>query len=65
YKGRMGIYELMLVSDEIRQLIQTRARVANIVPVAQQEGMTTLVQDGVHKVLDGWTDLAQVRAVAN
>jgi type II secretory ATPase GspE/PulE/Tfp pilus assembly ATPase PilB-like protein len=65
YKGRMGIHEMLVTTEEIKQLIQTRARVADIVPVAQQEGMTTLVQDGVHKVLDGWTDLAQVRAVAN
>jgi type II secretory ATPase GspE/PulE/Tfp pilus assembly ATPase PilB-like protein len=65
YKGRMGIHELLLNSEQVKQLIQTRARVTDIVQTARQEGMTTLVQDGILKVLDGWTDIAQVRAVAN
>ena len=62
YKGRIGIHELLLSSEQIKQLIQSRARITDIVQTARQEGMTTLVQDGILKVLDGWTDLAQVRA---
>jgi type II secretory ATPase GspE/PulE/Tfp pilus assembly ATPase PilB-like protein len=54
----------LLSSGNIKQLIQSRARVDEIVQAARQEGMTTLVQDGILKVLDGWTDIAQVRAVA-
>jgi type II secretory ATPase GspE/PulE/Tfp pilus assembly ATPase PilB-like protein/GAF domain-containing protein len=65
YKGRIGIHELLLSSGNIKQLIQSRARVDEIVQAARQEGMTTLVQDGILKVLDGWTDIAQVRAVAS
>jgi type II secretory ATPase GspE/PulE/Tfp pilus assembly ATPase PilB-like protein len=64
YKGRMGIHELLLNSEQVKQLIQTRARVTDIVQTARQEGMTTLVQDGILKVLDGWTDIAQVQSVA-
>jgi type II secretory ATPase GspE/PulE/Tfp pilus assembly ATPase PilB-like protein len=65
YKGRMGIHELLVNSDEVRRLIQTRARVTEIVQAAQHDGMTTLVQDGVLKALRGATDLAQVKAVAS
>jgi type II secretory ATPase GspE/PulE/Tfp pilus assembly ATPase PilB-like protein len=64
YKGRVAIHELLINSETVKQLIQARARVVNIVQVAQQEGMIKLVQDGVFKVLDGWTDIAQIRAVA-
>lgn len=65
YKGRVGIHELLVNNDETRKLIQTRARVTEIVEAAQRDGMTTLVQDGVLKALRGVTDLAQVKAVAS
>lgn len=64
YKGRMGLHELLVGSEEMRELIQNRARVPELLACAQREGMTTLVQDGILKVLEGWTDFAQVRAVA-
>ncbi len=48
----------------MKKLIQSKARVAEMVKVAKDEGMTTLVQDGVLKSLDGLTDLKQVKAVA-
>jgi type II secretory ATPase GspE/PulE/Tfp pilus assembly ATPase PilB-like protein len=48
----------------MKKLIQSRARGAEMRKVARDEGMTTLVQDGVLKVLDGLTDLKQVKAVA-
>jgi type II secretory ATPase GspE/PulE/Tfp pilus assembly ATPase PilB-like protein len=65
YKGRFGLYELLLITDEIRKLIYTRSTVAELFKVARTQGMTTLVQDGILKVLQGWTDYAQVRAVAS
>jgi type II secretory ATPase GspE/PulE/Tfp pilus assembly ATPase PilB-like protein len=65
YKGRIGIHELLVNNDEVRRLIQTRARVTDIVQAARLDGMTTLVQDGVQKALRGLTDLAQVKAVAS
>jgi type II secretory ATPase GspE/PulE/Tfp pilus assembly ATPase PilB-like protein len=64
YRGRAAIHELMVASDEIKQLIQARARVPELLAQACKDGMTTLVQDGVLKVLGGMTDYGQVRAVA-
>ena len=48
----------------MKKMIQAKARVAEMVPVAKAEGMTTLVQDGILKSLDGVTDFLQVKAVA-
>jgi type II secretory ATPase GspE/PulE/Tfp pilus assembly ATPase PilB-like protein len=64
YKGRFGLHELLLVSDEIKKLINTRATVSEMFKVARAQEMTTLVQDGILKVLQGWTDYAQIRAAA-
>jgi type II secretory ATPase GspE/PulE/Tfp pilus assembly ATPase PilB-like protein len=64
YRGRAGIHELLVATDAMKKLIQTKARVIEMVKVAKDEGMTTLVQDGILKVLDGLTDLKQVKAVA-
>ncbi len=63
YKGRVGLHELMLGSDEVKRLIQERARVAQLLETALGEGMRTLRQDGIEKVLSGVTDLKQVRKV--
>ena len=64
YKGRIGLHELLLISDEIKKLIHTRGTVTDLFKVARAQEMTTLVQDGVLKVLQGWTDYAQVKAAA-
>ena len=64
YRGRLGIHELLIATDEMKRLIQTKARVAEMVVQAKAEGMTTLVQDGVLKALGGLTDFRQVKAVA-
>jgi len=64
YRGRVGIHELLIATDEIKRLIQTKARVAEMLEQAKAEGMTTLVQDGVLKSLAGLTDFRQVKAVA-
>jgi len=64
YRGRLGIHELLLATDEMKRLIQTKARVAEMLERAKVEGMTTLVQDGVLKSLQGLTDFRQVKAVA-
>jgi type II secretory ATPase GspE/PulE/Tfp pilus assembly ATPase PilB-like protein len=63
YRGRSGIHELLAVSDPIRDLIQSRARVDDIRAKAVTDGMTTLMQDGIRKVFLGQMDLAQVRRV--
>jgi type II secretory ATPase GspE/PulE/Tfp pilus assembly ATPase PilB-like protein len=64
YQGRSAIHEVLVATDAMKKLIQSKARVAEMVKVAKDEGMTTLVQDGVLKSLDGLTDLKQVKAVA-
>jgi type II secretory ATPase GspE/PulE/Tfp pilus assembly ATPase PilB-like protein len=63
YKGRVGLHELLIASDRIKKLIQEHARVAEILGVSLEEGMRTLRMDGVEKVLQGITDMPQVRAV--
>jgi type II secretory ATPase GspE/PulE/Tfp pilus assembly ATPase PilB-like protein len=64
YRGRIAIHELLPATDPMKKLIQSKARVAEMVKLAKDEGMTTLVQDGILKALDGLTDLKQVKAVA-
>src|SRR5690606_37044046 len=63
YKGRVGLHELLLGSDPIKKHIQERARVAEMIGTALEDGMRTLKQDGIEKVLQGITDIKQVRAV--
>jgi type II secretory ATPase GspE/PulE/Tfp pilus assembly ATPase PilB-like protein len=63
-KGRVALHELLCGSDELRNLIQNRAKTAEMLSLAIKEGMITLVQDGIGKVLAGVTTYDQVRAVA-
>lgn len=63
YKGRMGIHELLVGSDEIKRLIQKHSTVEVMRDQAMNEGMTTLLQDGIEKALKGFTDFTQVRRV--
>ena len=63
YKGRMGLYELMVADANVKRLVQTRAPVTDIVAAAVAGGMRTLKQDGIAKVLQGLTDLQQIRGV--
>ncbi|MCS6290602.1 MAG: type II/IV secretion system protein [Nitrospira sp.] len=64
YRGRVPIHELMVVSDSMKALIQSRARTGELLVLAKSDGMKTLVQDGIEKVLQGLTTYKQVRAVA-
>jgi type II secretory ATPase GspE/PulE/Tfp pilus assembly ATPase PilB-like protein len=63
YKGRVGLHELLVGSDGMKKMIQEHARVAEMFALALQEGMLTLKMDGMEKVLQGITDMFQVRAV--
>jgi type II secretory ATPase GspE/PulE/Tfp pilus assembly ATPase PilB-like protein len=63
YKGRVGLHELLIADDEIKRLVQERARVAEIFTAAVARGMRTLKMDGMEKVMMGLTDLKQVRSV--
>jgi type II secretory ATPase GspE/PulE/Tfp pilus assembly ATPase PilB-like protein/GAF domain-containing protein len=63
YRGRMGIHELLVGTDEIKRLIQKHATVDEMRDVAAEQGMTTLLQDGIIKSINGFTDFKQVRRV--
>ena len=63
YKGRMGIHELLGGTDEIKRLIQKHATVEEMRDLAISQGMTTLLQDGILKSIQGFTDFKQVRRV--
>ena len=54
----------MVVCDRMKSLIQARARTGELLVLAKDEGMRTLVQDGIENVLQGLTTYQQVRAVA-
>ena len=62
HKGRVGIYELMVATPSIKKLIQAKAPVEQIFECALHEGMQTLVQYGIIKVLEGLTDTMSVRS---
>jgi type II secretory ATPase GspE/PulE/Tfp pilus assembly ATPase PilB-like protein len=63
YRGRTGIHEIIVGTEPLKSLIQGRAKMEEIRAQAMQDGMTTLMQDGIRKVLLGLTDLLQVRKV--
>jgi type II secretory ATPase GspE/PulE/Tfp pilus assembly ATPase PilB-like protein len=63
YKGRVGLHELLVADDEIKKLIQERARVAEIFVAAVASGMRSLKMDGMEKIMMGLTDIKQVRSV--
>ena len=63
YRGRTGIHELLVGTDEIKTLIQTRAKMEDLRKQAIKDGMATLMQDGIRKVFNGETDIVQVRKV--
>jgi type II secretory ATPase GspE/PulE/Tfp pilus assembly ATPase PilB-like protein len=63
--GRAGVHEMMVISRELRRLIQTGARSEELSRTAMAEGMRTLRQDGIDKVLAGVTTIEEVRATSN
>jgi len=63
YRGRIGLFEVMVVTDEVRRMVLERAAAADIAAVARAEGMRTLRQDGLTKVEAGLTSLAEVTRV--
>ncbi|MFH1776960.1 MAG: ATPase, T2SS/T4P/T4SS family [Candidatus Omnitrophota bacterium] len=60
YYGREGIFELMMINDEIKQLILEGAPAINIKHAAQKTGLKTLREDGVAKIVSGITTAAEV-----
>ena len=63
YRGRIGLYELYALDRKARGLIQQRASMEELLNAARCNGMTTLKQNGIERIIEGSTDLKQVRAV--
>ncbi|MDB5902158.1 MAG: type secretion system protein [Betaproteobacteria bacterium] len=64
YRGRIGLFELLIVTPDMRQMMLRRASAAELRGYALRNGMLTLKQDGIEKCLTGETDLHEVRAAA-
>lgn len=60
YSGRVGIFEVMIMTEPIRELVMRRANADEIRDLAKKEGMTTMIEDGIKKVLSGVTTIEEV-----
>jgi type IV pilus assembly protein PilB len=65
YHGRIGLYEVMLMSDPIRTLVLERAGVDELRVTARSKGMSTIRDDGIEKVRLGLTTLTEIARVSN
>jgi len=63
YRGRLGIHEVLECTTALKSLIKRRADTEHVREQAVIDGMTTLKQDGIFKVLRGYTDIHEVRRV--
>ncbi|HEY8184334.1 MAG TPA: GspE/PulE family protein, partial [Thermoanaerobaculia bacterium] len=64
YKGRMGVHELLVGTDEVKRAVQRRAPIDELRALALKQGMRTLLQDAMEKALRGITDIKQARSIA-
>lgn len=64
FKGRIAVHEIMVVTDELRDVISNGPTTGNIKKVAKQEGMITLRHDGFRKVREGITTIEEVFQIA-
>ncbi|HYM62517.1 MAG TPA: GspE/PulE family protein [Thermoanaerobaculia bacterium] len=64
FKGRMGVHELLVGSDEIKRAVQRRAPIDELRRLALDQGMRTLLQDALEKMFKGVCDYKQARAIA-
>jgi type IV pilus assembly protein PilB len=65
YRGRMGVYELLEMVPTIRDLTFKQASSLKIRAEARQAGMTTLLEDGIKKVLSGLSTFDEVLTIAH
>ena len=63
YKGRMGIFEIFVIDDEVRHMINKRSSTLMLRQRARQLGMRTLREDGVRKILAGLTSAEEVISI--
>jgi|GEM_PF-2154804 len=64
FKGRVALHELLLGTDRMKRMIQAKAKTEEMLKAAMEDGMTTLVQDGIMKAIQGHTTYKEVKAVA-
>ena len=64
FKGRMGVHELLVGTDEVKRAVQRRAPIDELRGIAQAQGMRTLLQDALEKMFKGVVDYKQARAIA-
>ncbi len=64
YKGRVGIYEILIMSEEIKSALSEKTSEHEVRQLAKQQGMVTIKQDGALKVLDGMTTVEEIKRVA-
>jgi len=64
YKGRMGVHELLVGTDELKRAIQHKSPIDELRRLALNQGMRTLLQDAIEKAFKGVTDIKQARAIA-
>lgn len=64
FKGRKGIYEIMVMGSRLREMCFQKGTTDSLRDQARRDGMHTLLDDGLRKVLDGWTTLDEVMAEA-
>ena len=64
YKGRMGVYEVLNITEKIGKLILERSPSNNIEKTAIEDGMVTMKQDGYLKAMEGFTTVEEVLRVA-
>ena len=65
YKGRAGLYETIVVDEDIQKLVTAQATSAEIMRAAKEKGTITMRQDGILKVLSGVTTISEVNRVAS
>ena len=64
YKGRAGIFEMFLIDDEVRHMVNNKANTVSLRKRAREMGMRTLREDGIRKVLSGMTTAEEVISVS-
>jgi type IV pilus assembly protein PilB len=63
YRGRMGIFEIFIIDDEVRHMINKRSSTLSLRHRARELGMRTLREDGVRKILAGLTSADEVISI--
>jgi type II secretory ATPase GspE/PulE/Tfp pilus assembly ATPase PilB-like protein len=65
YRGRLGVFELLVMTDELRGLVASHASADRIAEVSRSQGMVTMLEDAVSKVFEGITSIEEVMRVVD